>query len=248
MFSLPSLLRFFVPAALLFASSLALTGCSLWQPLEPQATIWLDNPLTVTHPDREFVWNQLVDEIDDYFPIAREERIRQTGNVLTEGRIETRAITGATILEPWRRDSTPGFERRHATLQSIRRRAVARIWPVTGGYQIEVVVMKELEDVERPELSPGGDVVFRHDGSVVRDGKRKDDGPQTLGWIPLGRDLSLEQQILAELQARLNAPDVTPPSILPLPADQPRLPPVTPGPSVQPGVPPVINSPLLPPS
>ncbi len=196
-----------------------LGGCTLWQPLEPQATVWLDNPLTVQHPDSEFVWNQLVDELDDYFPIAREERIRQTGDILTEGRIETRNVTGATILEPWLRDSTPGFERRHATLQSVRRRAVARVWPVTGGFQIEIVVLKELEDVEDPELT-SGDAVFRHDGSIVRSQQDSSGGPHTFAWIPLGRDLSLEQQILAELQARLNAPDVTPPSILPLPADQ----------------------------
>ena len=208
--------------ALLLLAWLLVSGCSLWSPLEPQATVWLENPITVSHPDREFVWNQLVDELDDYFPVAREERIRQAGDVLTEGRIETWPVAGATILEPWRRDSTPGFERRHATLQSVRRRAIARMWPVTGGYQIEVVVLKELEDVERPELSPGNDIVFRHDGSVVRQGPdKKGEGPYTLGWIPLGRDLSLEQQILAELQARLDAPDVTPPSILPLPADQP---------------------------
>ncbi len=165
--------------------------------------------MTVGPMDREFVWNQLVDALDDYFPIAREERIREAGGVLTEGRIETRAVVGATLLEPWRRVSTAGFERKHATVQSVRRRAVARVWPVADGFQMEVVVFKELEEVERPEFSPGGDVVFRHNGTLVRQDFGTEPEPQTLSWIPLGRDLSLEQQILAELRARLRA-DVAP--------------------------------------
>ena len=36
----------------------------------------------------------------------------------------------------------------------------------------------------------------------------------TLGWIPIGRDLKLEQQILADLQARLNVTG----QLAPLPA------------------------------
>ena len=181
-----------------------LAGChGGWQRHHGAAAVWLANPMTVGDVDREFLWNQLVDAVDDYFPIVREDRIRLVGDVLTEGRIETRYVTGSTILEPWRGDSTPGFERRHATLQSIRRKAVVRAWPVQGGYQVEVVVLKELEDVEYPEGAPGGGVVFRNDGTVVRNRPKNQEGPVTLGWIPLGRDLSLEQKILAEFQARL---------------------------------------------
>ena len=67
--------------------------------------------------------SQAVDAVDDYFRIEREERVRLIGGVLTEGRIDTFPIIGSTIFEPWRKDSTPGYEKVHATLQSIRRRA-----------------------------------------------------------------------------------------------------------------------------
>ena len=185
---------------------LTATGCMGWPGHhEQEMLVWLENPLWVPSNDREFFWNQLVDTVDDYFPILREDRVRQVGNVLTEGRIETKAVTGATLLEPWREDSTPGFERRHATLQSIRRRAVVRVWPAEGGYRVEIVVIKELEDVEFPEGSPGGGIVFRSDGAVVRQKPRPTGEPATLGWIPLGRDLSMEQKMLVELQARLGA-------------------------------------------
>ena len=187
-------------------------GCAGWHGhREQEMLVWLDNPLWVQAGDREFFWNQLVDTVDDYFPIRREDRVRQIGNVLTEGRIETKPVTGATLLEPWRDDSTPGFEIRHATLQSIRRRATVRVWPAEGGYRVEIVVIKELEDVEFPEGAPGGDVVFRSDGSVVRTRPKDSSEPATLGWIPLGRDLSMEQKMLVELQARLGTAGETEP-------------------------------------
>jgi hypothetical protein len=89
-------------------------------------------------------------------------------------------------------------------LQSIRRRATVRVIPATGGYLVEVVVLKELEDVNRPEQSNIAQSNFRHDGTLVR--PTEPDNPSgvvTLGWIPLGRDPALEQEILIELQARI---------------------------------------------
>jgi hypothetical protein len=88
--------------------------------------------------------------------------------VLTEGRIDTFPITGSTIFEPWRRDSTPGYEKWHATLQSIRRRALVRLIPTEAGYLVDVVVQKELEDLDKPEHATAGGATLRHDGTIVR--------------------------------------------------------------------------------
>jgi len=163
----------------------------------------LENPILIPVSDHEFVWNQVVDTIDDYFQIEREERVRIVGGVITEGRIETVPRSGATIFEPWRRDSTRGYEKLHATLQSIRRRASVRVMPIASGYSIEVSVFKELEDVERPEHSTVGQSTIRNDGSLVRGEESRKDTPVTLGWIALGRDATLEQEILANIQSRL---------------------------------------------
>jgi hypothetical protein len=167
----------------------------------PQA---LPNPLFIPPVDREFLWNQSVDAIDDYFRIEREERVRLIGGVLTEGRIDTFPTVGSTVFEPWRVDSTPGYEKVHATLQSIRRRATLRVIPVEGGYLLDVVVQKELEDLDKPQHATAGGATLRHDGTLVRQ-----EGPPgrfsvTLGWIPIGRDLTLEQRILADISARLD--------------------------------------------
>jgi hypothetical protein len=164
----------------------------------------LENPLFIPAGDRELLWNQTVDAVDDYFRIEREERVRLIGGVLTEGRIDTFPITGSTIFEPWRRDSTPGYEKLHATLQSIRRRATLRVIPTQGGYLIEVAVQKELEDLDKPEHATAGGATLRHDGSLVRQEGSSGRFSTTLGWIPLGRDLTLEQRILADLRARLD--------------------------------------------
>lgn len=192
-----------------------LPGCGLhFAPLFGPARIsgttkdGLPNPMLVPITDREFVWNQVVDELDDYFRIEREQRVQETGGVLTEGRIDTLPTPGATVLEPWYRDSTPGFERKLSSLQSMRRRAVARVIPTQTGYWVEVQVIKELEDVAQPEQSTvsisnsaAGD---RYDTSVGRAEQTATNRSDSLGWICLGRDSSLEQQILQELKARLS--------------------------------------------
>jgi hypothetical protein len=171
----------------------------------------LPNPLPLPPVDRDFLWDQLTDTVDDYFEIAHEQRLQMVGTVLMEGRMETHPMTGATVVERWRRDSTPGFERWLATFQSVRRKSEVRIFPVHDGYQVQVHVYKELEELNQPENSSVAMVTQRHDGTLVRPGDPSRIGPVTLGWIPIGRDVSLEQEILSQLQARvIDAGDFAP--------------------------------------
>src|SRR5256885_13484292 len=122
--------------AIIFIALICTTGCTgLFHKRETAGTLGsIQNPLFIPPVDRELLWNQTVDAIDDYFRIEREDRVRQIGGVLTEGRIDTFPTTGSTVFEPWRRDSTSGYEKIHATLQSIRRRANVRMISVDGGY------------------------------------------------------------------------------------------------------------------
>jgi len=162
------------------------------------------NPMFVGVTDPELVWTQLLDVLDDDFKVQQEERVRVVGDLLLEGRIETFPTDGSTILEPWRKDSTHGYEKWHATLQSIRRRAIVRVIPAEGGFLVDVVVNKELEDLNRPENATVDKTTFRYDGSLTaNDDETVDDPSITLGWIPVGRDISLEQRILRQLQSRL---------------------------------------------
>jgi hypothetical protein len=198
---------------------LLLSGCNhhmVSSPAVPSAApapIDMPNPITVPAMDTEYLWNQVVDTIDDYFKIQHEERVRVISGMLTAGRIDTFPVVGATILEPWRKDSTHGFERLHSTLQSVRRRSIIHVVPVEQGFSIEVIVLKDLENLEYPENSAVGMTTpDRHDGTLRQD-KNQDrpPGPPILGWIPQGRDLSLEQRILAQIRGRLaEAPQTSP--------------------------------------
>jgi hypothetical protein len=163
----------------------------------------LPNPLLVPPNEQEFLWNQVVETVDNYFRIQREERIRTIGDVITEGRIDTFPTDGSTLLEPWRKDSTHGFEKWHATLQTVRRHAVVRVSPTGGGYLIDVTVFKELEDVYQPEQAAAGGTI-RYEAFESSDTRNANGGALSLGWIPLGRDVSLEQRMLAEIQHRLS--------------------------------------------
>ena len=103
------------------------------------------------------------------------------------------------MLEPWLKDSSIGFERRYATLQSIRRRAVLHVKPqVDGGYLVDLAVYKELEDVHQPEFSTVNVEELRHDATLQRPGSELPVGSLTRGWIPVGRD-TMSTQMLADL-------------------------------------------------
>jgi len=179
----------------IFASGCALGPNPVYQP-NP-------NPMRVPPGDKDVLWDTVVDVVDDDFTIDREVRVRQEGEVLTEGRIDTFPEVGSTIFEPWRGDSADAYEKVESTLQSIRRQALVRVVPTGDGYLIDVTVFKELEDVRRPERATAGAALFRND--TPKPGKREPVGERVsaLGWIPLGRDTALEQRILSKISTRL---------------------------------------------
>lgn len=164
------------------------------------------NPIVLPSCDRNFLWDQLVDVVDNYFQIDREDRVRLEGDVLTVGRLDTLPQTSGTMFEPFRRDSVGLYEKFESTLQSMRRRAIVTVEPTASGYRIEVTVYKELEDVPRPEHSTAGSALARHDTSNKHFVAPVGGQPIHAGWIPKGRDVALEQEILGELVVRLGKP------------------------------------------
>ncbi|WP_131282271.1 hypothetical protein [Blastopirellula marina] len=185
----------------------------------PPAQI-VENPAFMQFGDYEVLWEQIVDSIDDNFKIKDEQRVRVIAGQLTEGRLETYPTIGSTLFEPWRTDSTRGYEKLESTLQTIRRTAIVRVMPEQGGYLIDVEVRKELEDLRGRRTDVADLDLLRHDGTL----RTEDDGAiqdaMTLGWIPLGRDLELEQRLIQDIRARLAACGAPPQERMPL-----RLPP-----------------------
>ena len=179
---------------------LAVSGCAM-----SRVTPVCANPVRIPPMPRDFVWEQVVDVVDDYFDIDREERGRVIGDVVTVGRIDTFPAVGSTLLEPWRGDSVTAYDRLESTLQSIRRRAVVQVIPAEdGSVLIDVAVFKELEDVPRPEGAPVASATFRYDQSLQRFSEPVGGQPVPLGWIGVGRDCNLEKKMISQIVARLN--------------------------------------------
>ena len=162
------------------------------------------NPRFVPVTNQDWAWEQIIDVVDDYFRIDREHRVEQVGTVMTEGHIDTLWQVGATWMEPHRPDSAGWDNRWESTFQTIRRRAVVRVFPAQGGYLVDLTVFKELEDLPRPENSTSGAATLRHDNALP---SRLDEKVSRTrfseNWIPLGRDCEVEQQMLIEIGERV---------------------------------------------
>ncbi|MBI3836792.1 MAG: hypothetical protein HY288_02510 [Planctomycetia bacterium] len=200
---------------LVVACALALVGCNAWHPptyVPPEIAFGPPplqaNPAVVPVMDRDLLWEQVADVVDDYFKIQKEDRVRLVGDLLTEGLLTTYPRNGSTIFEPWNGDSSTPYERLESTLQSIRRTAVVRVIPAEAGFLIEVQVLKELENVPQPEtgtVSQTNSAALRNDNSLQRVTNPVGGQQPALGWIGQGRDVALEQLILAQIQGRLGA-------------------------------------------
>jgi hypothetical protein len=164
----------------------------------------LENPLFIADCDREFIWQQLVDAMDDHFKIEREERMRVIGDVVTPGELTTYPVSAATLFEPWRGNAVGIKSRLTSTLQTQRKYGRVFLTPTAGGYQVRVEVHVQQEDLDRPEGATVGGASLRHDGTIARiDQQQEDFQPAHLGWIEVGRDVRLEQKILADIRDRL---------------------------------------------
>ena len=49
---------------------------------------YVPNPLELPPASDEFVWSQVVDAVDDYFRIAREQPVQNSEGIIMDGRLE----------------------------------------------------------------------------------------------------------------------------------------------------------------
>jgi hypothetical protein len=178
---LPSVLT----ASLLTAACLA-SGCATM----PQAT---SNPILIRSNNPDEVWEKAVDVLHAYqLPIERENRL--------DGTIETDYKVGSGLLEPWHHDSVTVGDRLESSFQSIRRRATVSVTPGQGGYLVGVQVLKEIEDPQDLIVNSAGTATFPESTTLNRN-LQVVVGPATPeGWILLGRDSNLEQDLLNSFQ------------------------------------------------
>lgn len=163
--------------------------------VRPQAEGCLENPIYVPlgPPAYGMVFEKVYDTIDDYFQIASASRY--------DGRIETFPRIAPGLGEPWKPGSPDFYQRLYATLQTTRERCSVLIQPADdGGFFVQVTIFKELEDLPRPTRMTAGDAAFRNDTTIQRQYEVIDPTVFESNWIPIGRDIELEQRILRQLK------------------------------------------------
>jgi hypothetical protein len=169
--------------------SVSLSGCAMGP--RPAST----NQLFVAATNEEAVWERTVDVVHDYFEIARENK--PFSGVIE---IETKPKVGASVLEPWHRDSSGLHNRLESTMQSIRRRGFINISAADGGYVVAVEVYKEIEDLPGLAANQPGAATFQQANPLRRDLNLVSQRPSPVGWITLGRDPALEETMVRSLQ------------------------------------------------
>jgi hypothetical protein len=186
-----------------WAACLLAAGCATTPPL--------DNPVLVRAPDavenpvlvspgmptgaayRE-VFEKTIDILDDYFELLPPDPY--------DGRILTKPRIAPGYEQFWKPGNPDTRGRLLATFQTIRQTATARIWAGEhGGYLVNVVVVKELEDLPRPTQARIGNALFQEAPGVDRvlevvTGETTADRT----WFRVGRDYALEQQILRRIR------------------------------------------------
>lgn len=175
-----------------------MSGPLLDNPTRIAAAPSVDSPNPVYLPngpiDCRLVFEKVLDVVDDYFEIYVANRY--------EGRIETFPRIAPGLEQPWKPGSPDFQQRLLATLQTIRHRAVVLITPADdSGFFVDVKVFKELEDLTRPSRATAGAASFRSDNTVERQFEVIDASVIDTRWIPIGRDLKLEQVLLKRIAA-----------------------------------------------
>lgn len=142
------------------------------------------------------VFEKCIDVVDDYFEVTSPNPY--AGQILTAPRI------APGYEQFWKGGNPDPRDRLLATFQTIRRTCVVNVRTgERGGYLVEVVVEKELEDLARPSRQSVG-AVFQEAPTVDRNLEVV--GPAALApsgtqWFRIGRDFALEQQILRRIQS-----------------------------------------------
>ncbi len=164
--------------------------------LTPGTAAPVENPVYVPlgPPSYGQVFEKAIDVISDYFEIAEYNRY--------DGRIETFPRIAPGLEQPWKPGDPDFAQRLYATLQTVRHRCTVLIQPAEhGGFFISVTIFKELEDMPRPIRSTAGAAIFRSEPTVERQYEVIDLTRFEPSWIPIGRDVKLEQVILQRLKS-----------------------------------------------
>ncbi|MBI2806213.1 MAG: hypothetical protein HYX68_14625 [Planctomycetes bacterium] len=162
------------------------------------------NPAWVPLPPKDYgrVFETALQTLSDYgFEIADSNRY--------SGHIEAvpRVAPGLALL--FKPGSPDIYERLLSTTQTYRNRVTVVVQTADpqpadhGGYFVEFIVRKELEDLPRPIRSTVGGAVFRNENTVERATEVIDATFFEPAWIYRGRDKALEHEMIRRFKLAL---------------------------------------------
>jgi hypothetical protein len=175
-------------------------GCSTGPLLEnpilvrPDRAPVAENPMYLPQGPLSYakVYEHILDVLDGIWEIAYTNRY--------EGRIETFPAIAPGLEQPWKPGSPDFQQRLYAWLQTVRHRCVVLITTADdGGYFIDLKVYKELEDMPLPIRSTAGMATFQNPSTVERQFEVIEPVVIETNWIPIGRDVKLEQVLLSRI-------------------------------------------------
>jgi hypothetical protein len=164
----------------------------------------VQNPVYIPLPPRDYgrVCETILQVLNDYgFEIA--EPNRYSGHIEAVPRV---APGLGLLLKPGSPDM---YDRLLCSLQTYRHRVTVIIQTADpqpadhGGYFVEFVVRKELEDLPRPLRSTVGGAVFRSENTIERQTEVIDATFFEPSWIYRGRDAALEQELIRRFKNAL---------------------------------------------
>jgi hypothetical protein len=161
----------------------------------PELCVPVENPLYLPLGPNSYgmVFERVLSVIGDYAEIRYSNRY--DGQVMTFGKVSP------GLEQFWKPGSPDFYQRIEATFQTIRHRGEVLIQAAEdGGYFVHVTVYKDLEDIPRPLRSTAGAASFRSDNTVERQYEVIDASVLDSNWIPLGRDVPMEQAILHKIK------------------------------------------------
>ncbi len=162
--------------------------------MSPPVSLNGPNAVQISADHRDIIWERAVRVLNkNHFQVVRESKL--------EGVIETEYRAGANVLEPWHPDSIGLANRLESTLQSIRRKVTVSVQSTGPGLMtVSVRVIKEIEDLPGLAANYEGGATFSESQPFRRDLSQVvgQSGPSR--WLPLGRDVWLERQLITEIQ------------------------------------------------
>ena len=160
------------------------------------------NPVHIALPPDDYgrVYEKILQVLGDYgFEISEPHRY--------SGRVDALPRVAPGLALFFKPGSPELYDRLLATLQTYRHRVTVLIEPVEqakgGGYFIEFIARKELEDLPRPVRATAGNAAFRSEATVDRQTEVIDATNFEPNWIFRGRDAALEQELIRRFKKAL---------------------------------------------